>query len=329
MLLMEAGSCSLKHKLAEMLGFFDVSARCIYVDYPLHSNVGDLLINRGSEQFFADHHLRIWRRYNYYDFTNEIPGLTDKDVFLLHGGGNFGDLWFNFQSFRERLIAQFPNNRVIFLPQTVHFSTYEKARASVAAINRHGNCHVFARDFRSLEFLQHLRLRSVSAMPDTAHALTGVLLPIRTKAAGGSLGLIRTDKEASRTPQQLMSSLDITCDWDDGVFGKARELIHHGVVNFVKGVGRYGPNIDCHQLWYWHRDKLIADSVEIFSRYDSVVTNRLHGMILGLLLDRKVSAFDNSYGKLSSYYDSWLTNEQLVSFDRPTSATSGAEAFAA
>ena len=92
--------------------------------------------------------------------------------------------------------------------------------------------------------------------------------------------------------------------------------MHYGVVNFVKGVGRYGPPVDGHALWYWHRDNLIADGIRLFSRYEMVLTNRLHAVILGLLLGRSVIAFDNSYGKLSTYYQSWLKGMEKLDFQQ-------------
>jgi pyruvyl transferase EpsO len=306
----------LKEKLGEMLSYFDKDQRCIYVDYPLHTNVGDLLINSGCEQFFHENNVNIWRRYNYYDFPSRVPGLRPRDVLLLHGGGNFGDLWFHFQSFRERIMALYPQNRIIFLPQTVHFSSDQKVEASVGRMNEHRNYHVFVRDYRSLELLQRHGVHSVSAMPDTAHALAGVLQPHGDARASTVLRLLRDDIEASSMPPHVAQIEGDTYDWDSGVFSPARRMVHHGVVTLVKGVGRYGPPIDCHPLWYWHRDHLIADGVRLFSKYETIVTNRLHAIILGLLLDRSVIAFDNSYGKLSMYYQTWLTGTGNLDFQQ-------------
>jgi pyruvyl transferase EpsO len=307
---------TLREKLSEMLGYFDKDQRCIYVDYPLHTNVGDLLINSGCEQFFQENHVNIWQRYNYYDFPSRVPGITSKDVFLLHGGGNFGDLWFNFQSFRERIMESYPQNRIIFLPQTVHFNSEQKAEASIRRMNEHRNYHVFARDYRSLEQLQRHGVHSVSAMPDTAHALAGVLQSHGEPRASSTLRLVRKDIEASSIPPSIAQIEGDTYDWDSGVFSPARRLMHYSVVNCVKGVGRYGPSVDCHARWYWHRDNLIADGVRLFSRYETVLTNRLHAIILGLLLGRSVIAFDNSYGKLSMYYQSWLKGMENLEFQQ-------------
>jgi pyruvyl transferase EpsO len=306
----------LKNKLTEILGYFDKGQRCIYVDYPLHTNVGDLLINAGCEQFFREHDINIWRRYSYYDFPKHIPDIKENDVFLLHGGGNFGDIWFNFQSFRERIMEQYRGNRIIFLPQTVHFTSHEKAAATVERMNRHPNFHVFARDHRSLDRLQQMGLRSVSAMPDTAHALAGTISPDVSVKPSGVLQLVRQDLEASSMPASLAQKDGDARDWDSGIFSRGRRMVHYGVVNLVKGVGRYGPPIDCHPLWYWHRDNLINDGVKTFSRYETVVTNRLHAMILALLLHQPVIAFDNSYGKLSTYYESWLADIDGLEFQK-------------
>ena len=310
---------ALKRELSKITSFFDTSKRLIYVDYPLHTNVGDLLINLGCERFFLEHGLKIWRRYNYYDFPSEIRGIKDDDVFLLHGGGNFGDIWFNFQSFRESILERYPRNRVIFLPQTVHFRSKEKLAASARRMAAHRNLHVFARDFVSLEVLQKAGLPNVSAAPDMAHSLLGILKPRQEAAKGSQLKLVREDLEASSAPPALANIKSTVVDWDNGTFSFSRQILHRLLVNTVKGVGRYGPPVDLHGLWYWHRDKMIHDGIDLFSRYDGIVTNRLHAMLLGLLLDRNVSAWDNNYGKLSAYYDSWLHDVPNLEFYRAPS----------
>lgn len=313
--LIDPALMTLKSKLDNILTWFDPGARCVYVDYPLHTNVGDLLINAGAEHFFAEHGLQIWRRYNYYDFPRQIKDIRKTDVILLHGGGNFGDLWFHFQSLRERILAQYPDNRVIFLPQTVHFSSDERGQASVRRINRHRNCHVFARDCRSLEKLQGWGINSVSLMPDTAHALTGFLGVEAAVQCPCALHLIRRDREASSVPADLSSMPGDTCDWDYGMFSLRRRMMHFLVVNSVKALGRYGPAVDCHRAWYLHRDRLIHDAIRRFQNYDTIVTNRLHGVLLGLFLGRNVVAFDNNYGKLSSYRETWLQEAQQLTFE--------------
>ncbi|MBS4162042.1 pyruvyl transferase, partial [Klebsiella pneumoniae] len=47
-------------------------------------------------------------------------------------------------------------------------------------------------------------------------------------------------------------------------------------------------------------------SVRFFSRYESVVTSRLHGHILSCLLQKENVVIDNSYGKNANYYNTWM-----------------------
>lgn len=306
----------LKRRLSDIAAAFDTTARCIYVDYPLHANVGDLLINLGSEQFFAEHHLHIWRRYNQYDFPAQIPGIQTDDVFLLHGGGNLGDLWEPYQTFRESILERYPDNQVIFLPQTVHFQSRERETQSVGKMAAHRNLHVFARDYVSLDRLRKGGLSRVSPAPDMAHSLFGVLKATSAADVGSALTLIRADKEASQPPTTLGSAAGAAVDWDRGTIAPFRRRAHPFVLRAVKAIGRYTRPLDAHGLWYWHRDGMIRDGVDLFSRYETIITNRLHALLLGLLLGKPVCAWDNSYGKLSAYYEAWLSDIPSLTFHR-------------
>jgi pyruvyl transferase EpsO len=307
---------AIKSELSKIVASFDTNRRCIYVDYPLHTNVGDLLINLGSEQMFVEHNLFIWKRYNYYDFPKQIPGIRKDDVFLLNGGGNLGDVWYNFQSFRESILEQYPHNRIIFLPQTVHFISREREVASIHKMMAHKNLHVFVRDHASLERLHNGGLKCVSPAPCMAHGLTGVLKPTGQGVPNSTLRFIRRDREASEPPPEVTVGDGPSVDWDTGALPISRLVTHRLVVNTVKGIGRYGPPSDLHRLWYWHRDKMVSSAIDLFSSYQTVITNRLHGMLFGILLGRKVIAWDNSYGKLSAYHESWLRDVPGLTFHR-------------
>ena len=134
----------------------------------------------------------------------------------------------------------------------------------------------------------------------------GVLKPTTEAPPNSVLRLIREDKEASLPPPELQTENAPIADWDRGTIPFSRRSVHSFVLNAVKAIGRYGRPVDAHGLWYWHRDGMIRAGVKLLSRYETIVTNRLHAMLLGLMLGRKVHAWDNSYGKLSTYHDAWL-----------------------
>ena len=85
--------------------------------------MGDLLIYHGTEQFFKDHHINVTLKRCEYDLDlEEVKAkITPNTTILLHGGGNFGDLYPQHQKIREEMVANFPNNRIIVLPQTAYF----------------------------------------------------------------------------------------------------------------------------------------------------------------------------------------------------------------
>ena len=58
---------------------------------------------------------------------------------------------------------------------------------------------------------------------------------------------------------------------------------------------------------YYFKKYLIREGVDLIQSYKEIYTTRLHAMILGILLDKKVYALDNSTKKLSSFYNTWLT----------------------
>lgn len=53
-------------------------------------------------------------------------------------------------------------------------------------------------------------------------------------------------------------------------------------------------------------------AVDFISKYDEVYSTRLHGGVLAMLLGKKVHMIDNSYGKISALYNTWLTNEPNI-----------------
>jgi pyruvyl transferase EpsO len=301
----------LKAQLASILELFDPQSRIFYVDYPVHSNIGDLLINLGTEQFFLDHHVPIHRRYSVMDMpqiaASEVDGST---TFLCHGGGNFGDLYPKHQLFRECLLDRFPQARIVFLPQSLHYTSPRAQLSSFEKIAKHQNCHILVRDRESLLTLQSVGISHCSLMPDMAHHLWQTLRPARGAVHRREMHFLRQDAEATCAPsEKLEVFVHHSVDWNR-VVSIRNQLLAGGVYWTLKMFGHRLPQHFNTSMWYMARDRMIADSVTFFSDYERIYTNRLHAMLLALLLGRDVTAFDNSYGKLSRYITTWLAAVQ-------------------
>ncbi len=307
---------SLRDRVATISRLIPRERPAVYLDYPVHTNIGDLLIERGTERFFETGGYDVVERRSAHDFCACAQSRLPADATLvLHGGGNFGDLYDLHQPFRERVIETFPHHRIVMLPQTIHFQSTERLRRAVEVFSRHDNLTVCVRDYASLEFFRRHFRNPVHLMPDMAHCLWGEL----TASAPGALEkgrrtllFTRTDKE-SRPMDGLPDGTSAPTDWQDviapyEVFAfRALRKLHYKHCAF-------GGKRSLHPAWRRVRDRLIVKGQRLIDGYDAVITNRLHAAILGLLLSREVVMMDNSNGKLSEYYATWFKDIATARF---------------
>ncbi|UIF89512.1 polysaccharide pyruvyl transferase family protein (plasmid) [Cupriavidus necator] len=51
-----------------------------------------------------------------------VEGIIEgSTTIVFHGGGNLGDLYPLHDNFRKLVIKRYPNNKIVILPQTIHF----------------------------------------------------------------------------------------------------------------------------------------------------------------------------------------------------------------
>ena len=62
---------------------------------------------------------------------------------------------------------------------------------------------------------------------------------------------------------------------------------------------------------------MICEGVRFISPYKHIYTNRLHGAILAMLLNKQVTIIDNNYGKNSSFYHTWLNDINSINLITP------------
>ena len=106
-----------------------ISKKCLLLDLPYYSNVGDILIWEGTNEFLKKCsctclYKSSLEHYRSFKCSNDV-------TILLQGGGNFGDIWRLHQDFRLKVISEYPNNRIIILPQSVFYEN-EKIFGSVS-----------------------------------------------------------------------------------------------------------------------------------------------------------------------------------------------------
>ncbi|ANS74230.1 exopolysaccharide biosynthesis protein [Paenibacillus yonginensis] len=292
----------LKEKLAGILEAIPAGSNIYYVDYPLHNNGGDMLIMKGTEKFFKDYGIRILARYNLFDFPEDLKPAPGS-IFVLHGGGNFGDLYVHHQEIREQVVKRFPDHRVVVMPQTIYFSREANYDRSAAIFNAHPDLHLFVRDQAGYELAKRKFNRCrVYLSPDMAHQLWPILP--NTKVEKDRLYFLRTDIEAGDQPYAADLDPRDCRDWDS-LFTHAESRVTHHLTRFCRLDKKLGGSLPTRLFWYKYTDYLLGKAVKLFGSYREIHTSRLHGHILACLMDKPHVLIDNSYGKNSQYYRTW------------------------
>lgn len=279
-----------------------------YVDYPLHGNVGDLLILQGTLEFFRKKKLSPSV---IAPFSSYSPRwVSEGCVVVFHGGGNLGDLYRYPQFLREKVIQSCHGNRIIILPQTIYFQEEEAWERCRRIFSAHPDLHLFVRDERSFELGRELT-PNVYLVPDMAHQLYP-LAKSKSSNGEGVLAIQRLDDERTGV---ALNAATVT-DWPLLV-GSLRSraiqsLVYLSYAFYLAGLGRIMLPV-WHKTWFMMANKITGEAVDLFERHEAVVSDRLHAHILACLLDMPNKVHDNSYGKNSSYIKSWTISSPLVS----------------
>ena len=295
-----------------------------YVNIPFHGNIGDLLIMQGTLVYLRENYIRLMQISGSFNFDHSLVGK--HDVIMFHGGGNFGDLYINEQKTFERAVVRFPGKRIIVLPQTIYFKSPRAYAACCDLLARHSDLHIFVRDKRSYDLAQRMS-RYVYLAPDMAHQLWKIER-ITRRPAKGYLGLLRTDAEAIsdsgkiRTcSRSVQHGFDWVTDWP--VLVGRREMVVFMMSRFLSVLHSNGLNKGlatlASRLWIKWASMFVQDAVKLFSGYEYIITDRLHGHILACLMSIPNTLVDNSYGKNSGYFSQWTGHSDIVKSDFPES----------
>ena len=101
------------------------------VDVPNHANVGDSAIFLGElawlEATGAPPPSYLCDTYSYSE--SDLRYYVPRGTILIHGGGNFGDVWTPPQALRERIVNAFPSHRIVQLLRSLRVRLLVRALA--------------------------------------------------------------------------------------------------------------------------------------------------------------------------------------------------------
>lgn len=304
----------LNHKIDKVLSeLIPADSRLAILDFPNHHNVGDSIIWLGEKVYLKRRGVSIVYQCDIATYSKEVLAHRLGDgIILLNGGGNFGDLWYRFQQFRERVVKDFPKNRIIQLPQSLYFRDPEKLALARSIINGHQDFTILARDMASLEIAQN-EFRSKSLLcPDMAFAVGKIRHCYQSTEK--VLWLTRDISDLESLPIRMPPS-DLHCEQRDWI--EEEENLITRADHFFTTQARLHPR-RLNWLFDWASvtfDYLararLRRGCKILSQASIVITNRLHAHILCLILGIPHIVFDTGYGKVRNFYLTWTKDSNL------------------
>ena len=298
----------------------DGAKACALIGFPDYSNVGDNAIWLGELIYLEQQGIKVLYTCDdaSYSPASLRASIGADDPILIHGGGNLGDLYPWHQGTRERVITDFPDHRIIQLPQTICFTSQENVTRARKVFLTHDDLHILVRDASSQIFAREsLGIETILA-PDSAFFLGP--LP-RQAPVVDILWLDRTDDEAKerycahmdsgglevsvadwllpggarslKTMKSRVYSAALTCCLRSGIRGVlARRLT--SIIRSLKFNNQALSNLNRGCI--------------LLSRGRVVITNRLHGHILCLLMGVPHVILDTLYGKVGHFRNTWMGN---------------------
>ncbi len=230
---------------------------------------------------------------------------------MFTGGGNFGDLWTIEQQLREQVLSDFPDRRIVQLPQSLWFDDPAAEARAAAAWRRCSAATLMVRDDRSARLAED-RFGGAVLCPDMAFGL-GRLTPggaadvdvvwvARADAESAGAGLPELDQRVRRF-DWLGSSGDLPglpagrqamfdwnrrrsdAMWARGAIGRRERLVEWTYLPLARARVRWG--------------------IRLLSRGRVVVSDRLHTHILAMLAGIPHVALDTRQGKVGDFLRTW------------------------
>ena len=286
------------------------------VNFPNHGNAGDPAIWLGTRTLLRRLGVRVGYASAWWDFdAASLRRAVGSAPVLINGGGNFGDLYQGQQSTRVQVLRTLPENPVVQLPQSIHFADPANEAAMAGIIAAHGGVRLMVRDAASVTIArERLGIEPVLS-PDHAFGLG----PQRREGAARVpvLWLGRPAGDAEHVDHGEPTGPDVErVEWMAGVTEEQAGWDARGRLAVrVNGWGQatWAPGTRGSGLRHAVTARTYAPlarrwvrrGLDIVSRGEVVVTDRLHGHVFCALLGIPHVALDNSYGKVSGALDTW------------------------
>ncbi len=314
-------------RLGELL---EPGREAAFVNFPNIDNVGDSAIWLGARRALSRAGVEVAYQCEPATYRRRLlaKSVGERGTILIQGGGNLGDVHPHQHRVRELVLRDFPRARVVQLPQSVWFRAQAGERRFARLAEAHSDFTLMVRETRSLEWAAEALDVPRVLCPDLAFAL-GPLE--RLPATHEVVWLMRRDREAKERELPALGPLDARLDWR--VKGPMRVAGPRPLRLWLAANRRVGAAMSrdgrlATALWRVSAGtfgpiarRRLAVGVQRLSQGRVVITDRLHGHVLALLLGIPHVLLDNTSGKCRSFWETWTSSSPLASWaDDPAEA---------
>jgi pyruvyl transferase EpsO len=313
--------------------------KCALLDFPYSNNIGDCVIWLATIFYLQDIcHAKVDYISRFYNFDEaKMKDKIGESPIIFPGGGNIGDIWKDPHELKERIITRYRDRPIIIFPQSVFFSQHQNLEKTAKIFNSHPNLTIFIRDNYSYEIAcKNFDNCRVIKAPDIVFYLANtpaIMNNYQYFPEAPILYLSRLDKELNPKfrPENLgIANLKVG-DWvstqlayksENGpwlwrlpaIATLYREIWQKRLSSPQNWLGKpkylENPwveklqNVDQPRQHYVPLD-FMDQGFEQLSQGSIVITNRLHGHIMAVLLGIPNILLPNSYHKNEALYQEW------------------------
>ena len=299
------------------------------LDFPTSANCGDHAAWLGEKRLLSELGGSVAYECSVQDYDREaMAAKLGSGTILLHGGGGFGDRYPSHHDFRLRVLGDFPNNKAIFFPQQVTLLDRDYLQRTADAIAAHRGVTLFARGTIAQDLF--VRYFGGTARVELAPDMSFMLGP-QARACEPQYDIVwvaRTDSERASDSTEAAARLS-SQGAEKSVLPRFADGIEINVV-----VKQRPPTVmltDWFSLFFENEEARLAyrrlpfdarsqayfdRALYILSLGRIVITDRLHGHILALLLGIPHVLLNNDSGKNWDFHESWTREANLCRLAR-------------
>lgn len=264
-----------------------------------HSNIGDAAITLAEQEILLEYYPEYYQvEFSTYEITEEryqqiCAIINHRDIIFMHGGGNMGNKYLIEEELRRRIIEDFPNNKIIVLPQTIYYEKDEEGKKELAKsidiYKRHKDLTIFARGEQSFEMAKkYFSDNKIGLMPD-------------------SVMFLKRDYGFNRSGA-IVSMRDDT----EGILRESQKKEILGIVEQLCGECRYTNNMTSEDIDRISRASVVYNELKEYASKKIVVTDRLHGMIFATITNTPCIVMPSYNQKITDYYETFLKDSNSI-----------------